>query len=605
MNRLTLAPLPFAIAITLAGVAHAEVQFASQHANGLCLSSSPSGSAVLAVCGQPDTQFAFDGYGMIGVKVGNAYRCLTSAGKDQDLRFGPCNASAATRWALVNDGSNANANLRSEQGWCADIRREARSQGAPVQAYDCGAVSHRKWTQRGSVTKEPGTQVATKPLPGDSLPPELKKHLPAIEQILKSGRVVDIPEIQSTMVAAGAGNLSFSDVATMVAAGAGNMVAAGAGNMVAAGAGNLGPQAASIVAAGGGNLQVKFGAGMVAAGAGNLVAAGAGNVKSLVDAAKVIQANSNLGAQGINAMVAAGAGNLTAQQIMPMVAAGGGNFAGDIKPLVTANAASALSLTGVSSLVTHGAVPLVSQNPGFAQPLIASFASRGLLSVPDSGWCKDSGFVAVYRELVGRDPANTTECDPNTYKSGAWQNNAAVRDAFLRAVNDGAKLQKLSNMLLGRWEGFKTGQPIATTTPVSPTPPVTQPVTPQPPTGAAGTYSVVSTYANKCLAPAAGSGMLIWDCVSNPNQAFERTAIGQLKQNGQCLGNNGNTLALQACGGSGALHQLWVIDGGILKNKNQPALCLDIEGGGRNNGSRVLAWSCHGGANQKWVLRAR
>ncbi|MBC7623360.1 MAG: RICIN domain-containing protein, partial [Aeromicrobium sp.] len=70
-------------------------------------------------------------------------------------------------------------------------------------------------------------------------------------------------------------------------------------------------------------------------------------------------------------------------------------------------------------------------------------------------------------------------------------------------------------------------------------------------------------------------------------------------------GNSGNTLVFQGCGGEGATHQIWVVEGGALKNKNQPAYCMDIENGGRNNGAKVLAWNCHGGPNQKWDLRNR
>jgi len=100
-------------------------------------------------------------------------------------------------------------------------------------------------------------------------------------------------------------------------------------------------------------------------------------------------------------------------------------------------------------------------------------------------------------------------------------------------------------------------------------------------------------------------GVLIWDCVNNANQVFEYTAIGQLKQNGQCLGSSGNTLVFQSCGGAAATHQLWIVESGALKNKTLPAYCMDIENGGRTNGTKVLAWSCHGGPNQKWDVRRK
>jgi hypothetical protein len=30
-------------------------------------------------------------------------------------------------------------------------------------------------------------------------------------------------------------------------------------------------------------------------------------------------------------------------------------------------------------------------------------------------------------------------------------------------------------------------------------------------------------------------------------------------------------------------------------------MCLDVNGGGTANGTGVILWSCHGGANQRWA----
>ena len=31
--------------------------------------------------------------------------------------------------------------------------------------------------------------------------------------------------------------------------------------------------------------------------------------------------------------------------------------------------------------------------------------------------------------------------------------------------------------------------------------------------------------------------------------------------------------------------------------------CLDVSGESRNDGGSIVQWSCHGGANQTWLLR--
>ena len=601
-----------AMFLAFSGGAHAEVEFRSNHASGLCLARSEAdGSAMLAACGS-FTQLQFDGYGLIGKRVGEEYRCLRSNGKERVLTWDVCNPSTNNRWILVSDGGGNNANLRNEQGFCADISRESRSAGAAIQAYDCGLATHRQWTRAGTLTKEP-TAGRIVVLPGDSLPADLKRYLPAVESILRSGKLVDIAEIQSSLVAAGGGNLSFAQAQTLVAAGAGNLVSGGAGNLVAAGGGNLGPQASSLVAAGGGNVLVKFGTGLVAAGGGNLVAAGGGNLKMLVDAARLIGNDgatlTERGVKGLNLVTDNGAG-LNAWQLSQLVKSGNVSMVPEVASLVAAGGgdlvaagAGNLSLAAVNNLLDAGAGSLVAKNASFGAPLVTALLARSLLSVPDSGWCKDTGFVAVFKDLLGREPANVRECDPNTYKGGAWRTDPSISVPLMAAVSDPAKLQKLANMVLGKWEGFKSGQ-IATPTP-PPRSPVPPPPPPLPPAAApqAGNFNIIAA-SGKCVAPGVGGGVLIWDCVSNPNQVFERTSIGQIRQGGQCLGNSGNQVRFESCGGNAATHQLWVQAGSALRNSNNPPYCMEVAGGGTANGTSITAVTCNGSSAQNWSTRA-
>ena len=124
--------------LLFSAVGQAQVQYQSNHAPGMCLGYS-DGKAVLLSCTSSATRLESDGYGMIGARVGDRYRCLESRGKERQLEWSDCVAYNASNW-----GVQSNGNLRNEQGWCADIARESRSSGAVIQAFDCGTAAHRQ-----------------------------------------------------------------------------------------------------------------------------------------------------------------------------------------------------------------------------------------------------------------------------------------------------------------------------------------------------------------------------------------------------------------------------------------------------------------------------
>jgi Ricin-type beta-trefoil lectin domain len=128
--------------------------------------------------------------------------------------------------------------------------------------------------------------------------------------------------------------------------------------------------------------------------------------------------------------------------------------------------------------------------------------------------------------------------------------------------------------------------------------PVTSPTAPVVTTRS---ISIRSTHApGKCMDASANQGILLWDCHGGTNQRFSQEADGSIKYNDQCLATSGNTLRFESCAGSGAIHQKWRVINGAAQNGNVPPSCLDIEGGSRNSGARLLAWACHGGGNQQW-----
>ncbi len=87
----------------------------------------------------------------------------------------------------------------------------------------------------------------------------------------------------------------------------------------------------------------------------------------------------------------------------------------------------------------------------------------------------------------------------------------------------------------------------------------------------------------------------------SPLQGF--SGYGPIHLNGQCLsGKDGNQpLRWEGCR-SGDKAQVWKLSGGRLNN--ELGWCADVEGGRGGAGARVLAWNCHGGANQQWRSHA-
>ncbi|MFI2710768.1 glycoside hydrolase family 27 protein [Micromonospora sp. NPDC018662] len=123
------------------------------------------------------------------------------------------------------------------------------------------------------------------------------------------------------------------------------------------------------------------------------------------------------------------------------------------------------------------------------------------------------------------------------------------------------------------------------------------------------TFRLRSESAGRCLdvdngGTANGTGTLIWDCHSNPNQQF--TQNGQtLQVLGKCLdvptsATTGTRVQIWDC--NGGTNQQWTFNGtGTVSNVRFPSLCLDVDGGGTANGTRVILWTCHGNTNQRWT----
>jgi poly(3-hydroxybutyrate) depolymerase len=120
-------------------------------------------------------------------------------------------------------------------------------------------------------------------------------------------------------------------------------------------------------------------------------------------------------------------------------------------------------------------------------------------------------------------------------------------------------------------------------------------------------FRLRSESAGRCLdvngaSSANGSPMIIWDCHSNANQRFSQNGR-ELRVLGKCLdvpaGAAGTRAQVRDCNGSA--NQQWNVNGNGTISNVQNGLCLDVNGAGTANGTAVVVWGCHTGANQRWA----
>jgi poly(3-hydroxybutyrate) depolymerase len=120
-------------------------------------------------------------------------------------------------------------------------------------------------------------------------------------------------------------------------------------------------------------------------------------------------------------------------------------------------------------------------------------------------------------------------------------------------------------------------------------------------------FRLRSESAGRCLdvngaSSASGTQMIIWDCHGNANQQFSQNGQ-ELRVLGKCLDVPGNTAGtrVQISDCAGGAHQKWNVNSNGTISNVQNGLCLDVNGAGTANGTAVLVWGCHTGANQRWA----
>ncbi|MCX5052448.1 MULTISPECIES: arabinofuranosidase catalytic domain-containing protein [unclassified Streptomyces] len=132
------------------------------------------------------------------------------------------------------------------------------------------------------------------------------------------------------------------------------------------------------------------------------------------------------------------------------------------------------------------------------------------------------------------------------------------------------------------------------------------------PTSAA---ALVSSASGRCLdvkgnVDTSGTGMQIWDCNGQANQAFEFTAAGELRtMNGtRCVDAYdtrtapGAAVVIRPC--DGRVTQMWRQNPDSTVTGAASGFCLDVSGAGTADGTAVILWTCNGQSNQKWTAPA-
>lgn len=103
---------------------------------------------------------------------------------------------------------------------------------------------------------------------------------------------------------------------------------------------------------------------------------------------------------------------------------------------------------------------------------------------------------------------------------------------------------------------------------------------------------------------ASGTAVALRDCTGGANQNWTATPSKQLAAFGnKCLdagaGTDGTAVRISDCTSSGTQQWRLGADGAVVNPAS--GKCLDASGGGTANGTPLIVWGCHGGANQKWV----
>ncbi len=113
------------------------------------------------------------------------------------------------------------------------------------------------------------------------------------------------------------------------------------------------------------------------------------------------------------------------------------------------------------------------------------------------------------------------------------------------------------------------------------------------------TGALAGKQSGKCLT-AGASGAAIASCTGAADQSWSYDAQGTLKGAGSYLtaGSSGLTASATATGDG---TQRWLLNGNGQIVNEASGKCLDVSGQATADGSKVILYSCNGGANEAWA----
>ncbi len=109
---------------------------------------------------------------------------------------------------------------------------------------------------------------------------------------------------------------------------------------------------------------------------------------------------------------------------------------------------------------------------------------------------------------------------------------------------------------------------------------------------------------NRSNGVAQGAEAVLERCDGRSDQRFQWTERGELRMAGYCLDaagggtHNGTKLIAWRC--SNGRNQKWFVDGSRIRGE-QSGKCLDVQGNRLQPGTPVILYQCHNGPNQRWA----
>ena len=138
---------------------------------------------------------------------------------------------------------------------------------------------------------------------------------------------------------------------------------------------------------------------------------------------------------------------------------------------------------------------------------------------------------------------------------------------------------------------------------------------PSPSPAPGGPVRLYKGIGGKCVDDAGNSSanrakVIIWTCSSHDKAQGWVYSGGKLVHNGMCLndqrsGGNGSKVILYTC--NGGANEIWThkANGEFVMKANGGRYCLDDPASSTHNGTQLIVWTCKDSTNQRWATTLR